>query len=63
MASKRIHNKRRQRLTIAVLDAAGKPQSRVLKPHEQTEPIPEEKIGAYTHRLAALGHVRIRNVV
>jgi hypothetical protein len=60
---KQIHNKRRQRLAISILDANGKPQERVLKPHEKTEPIPENKIGAYTHSLAQKGHVRIRNVV
>ncbi len=60
---KHIHNKRRQRLTVSILDDSGKPQERVLKPNEKTEAIPEEKIGAWTHRLAAQGHVKIRNVV
>ena len=62
MANKQIHNKRRQRLVIALLDVNDKPVERVLKPNEKTEPIPEEQIGAYTHKLAALGHLKIRNV-
>ena len=63
MALKHIHNKRKQRIQIALLDVNGKPVGRNLKPNEKTEPIPEDQIGPYTHKLAALGHVKIRNVV
>ena len=63
MANKHIHNKRGQSLTISILDGDGKPQERILKPHEKTEAIPESRIGAWTQRLAQQGHLKIRNAV
>lgn len=62
MANVTVHNKTTQLVTIAVLDPKGKPTERKLQPYEKTEPIPEAKIGEYTRRMAALGHVRIRPV-
>lgn len=60
MANRVIHNKRPQRLVIALLDDEGKLVERALQPFEKTEPIPEDRIAPYTHRLAGLKKIRIR---
>ena len=58
-----IHNKRPQRVVIALLDDNGNPISRRLNAHQRTEPIPEDKIGAYTCKLAQTGRLKIREAV
>lgn len=60
MANVHIHNKRSQKMMVSILDSEGKPTKRTLKPREKTEPIPESRVGAYTHKLVRLGHVRLR---
>ena len=55
-----IANKLGQRLPVSVLDDTGKPTEVAIPPHGTHGPIPESKVGAYTRKLARLGHVKIR---
>lgn len=61
MANVTIHNKTPRLVAIALLDAKGTPVERKLQPHEQTEPLSEATVGAYTRGLAKAGTVRIRS--
>jgi len=60
VASVHIHNKRSQKLVVSVLDTEGHAIKLVLQPRELSAAIPSEQVGAYTHKLARLGHVRLR---
>jgi hypothetical protein len=62
MANVVIINKRRSKITVGVLNAAGKLTALHLGPLARSGPIAASKIPAYTKQLAATKHLELINV-